>query len=80
MSCRHLLAHVVPAIDGAENAIELFRDCESRSYRLFIGSTCADLTFEELRRLSMRFTESVVKHSTWVDDDGNPTSGKGETI
>lgn len=68
MSCRHLVLDM--RLSSGER-VGIYRDCESRTYRLFINDDgdSIDCTIEEWRRLSETIAQSVKDHEEWGAED-----------
>jgi hypothetical protein len=83
MSCRHWIVKAATASAG--EYVEVCRDCESKSYRLFLycdgpsfrGITssvvnergCVDMSVEQLRELARQLLKAADAHEPWPDYD-----------
>jgi hypothetical protein len=64
VSCRHLLFRLT------NNQVELYRDCDTRTYRIFVDGSCVDLTTAEFMQFADAVVDARAKHESFYNEDG----------
>jgi len=71
MSNRHLLFRLCIKDEDRDDTVDLFRDCDTQTYRLFVNLKlgCSDLTVEQLALLRDALASAVSQHTPWPTQD-----------